>query len=173
MNKFIPGTNSLFENENEFENYKKMIELGNGISLSQICNITRLEPYTIQNWCKRGYIPHPINKKYYVKHLSRILLINALKECMNIDYIGKLLVYINGEVDDESDDIISEEDLYKMFSHFIYEIDDVDKLEQIIDSKVKDKKLNICMKAMCYAYYGSLMSRKSNEYLIKGGVING
>ena len=145
--------------------YKKMIELGNGISLSQMCNITKLEPHTIQNWIKRGYIPHPINKKYYLKHLARTLLISALKECMYLEDIESLMVYINGDGDDESDDIIGEEDLYNLFTNLIEAIDDINNIESIVDKKVKDKKLNVCMKAMTYAYYGSLMSKKSSEYL--------
>lgn len=145
--------------------YKKMIELGNGISLSQMCNITKLEPHAIQNWVKRGYIPHPINKKYYLKHLARTLLISALKECMYLEDIESLMVYINGDVDDESDDIIGEEDLYNLFTNLIEAIDDINNIESIVDKKVKDKKLNVCMKAMTYAYYGSLMSKKSSEYL--------
>jgi len=145
--------------------YKKMIELGDGISLSQICNITSIEPHTIQNWVKRGYIPHPINKKYYLKHLARTLLINALKDCMYIEDVKSLMVYINGDVDDESDDIIGEDDLYKLFYDLISSIDDIEKIETIVDKDVKNKKLNVCMKAMLYAYYGSLLSKKSEGYL--------
>lgn len=167
MEKYIPGTDSYYQNDEGFEAYKKMIEIGNGITLSQICNITKLEPHMIQNWVKRGYIPHPINKKYYTKHLARILLINALRECMYIEDIGSLMVYINGDVDDESDDIISDEDLYKLFSNIIYDLDDLNKIEETVDSKVKEQKLNICMKAMVYAYIGSEMSKKSESFLLK------
>ncbi len=119
----------------------------------------------IQNWVKRGYIPHPISKKYFTKHLARILLINALRECMYIEDIGSLMVYINGDVDDESDDIISEEDLYKLFSNLVYEINDLNSIEEIINKKVKDEKLNKCMKIMIYAYMASEMSKKSQTYL--------
>lgn len=167
MEKYIPGTDSYYKNSEGFETYKQMIEIGDGISLSQVCNITKLEPHTIQNWVKRGYIPHPINKKYYTKHLARILLINALRECMYIEDIGSLMVYINGDVDDESDDIISEENLYKLFSNVIFEINDLNCIEKIVDTKVKNNKLNNCMKVMAYAYYSSLMSKKSDEYLQK------
>ena len=163
--KRIPGTDSYYQNKEAFEAYKQMIELGNGVTLSQICNITKLEPHMIQNWVKRGYIPHPINKKYYTKHLARILLINALRECMYIEDIGSLMVYINGDVDDESDDIICEEDLYKLFSELVYEIEDLNKIEEIINKKVKDEKLSKCMKIMVYAYIAGVMSRKSQTYL--------
>lgn len=167
MDKLIPGTASYYKNIEGFEAYKQMIEIGDGISLSQICNITKLEPHMIQNWVKRGYVPHPINKKYYTKHLARILLINSLRECMIIEDIGSLMVNINGDVDDESDDTISEEDLYKLFSNIIYELNDLNKIEELVDKNVKDKKLNNCMKVMVYAYVASQMSKKSNHYLQK------
>ena len=167
MEKRIPGTDSYYKNDEAFETYKQMIELGNGLTLSQICNITKLEPHMIQNWVKRGYIPHPINKKYYTKHLARILLTNALRECMYIDDIGLLMVYVNGDVDDESDDIISEEDLYKLFSSIIYKLNDINDAEKIVDENVKDKKVNYAMKVMVYAYIASEMSKKSNSYLQK------
>lgn len=147
------------------DTYSKMIDMANGISLSQVCSITNLQPHMIQNWVKRGYVPHPINKKYYVKHLSRILLINALKECMYIEDIGSLMVYINGDVDDESDDIISEKDLYKLFTDLINSMNNLNKIDSIVDTKVKDQKLNTCMKVMCNAYFASILSIKSSNYL--------
>ena len=163
--KYMPGTEKPFENKEAFESYKKMIEMAGGISLGQICTITNLEPHMIQNWVKRGYLPHPIQKKYYTKHLSRILLINALRECMKIEDIGQLMVLINGDVDDESDDIISEEDLYRLFSELIYRLDDYKDIEKIIDDNVKQERLNRCMKVMVYAYVSSEMAIKANAYL--------
>ena len=167
MDKYLPGTFTEFEDEDVFDSYKQMIETTNGLSLNQICNITKLQPHMIQNWVKRGYIPHPVNKKYYIKHLSRILLINALRECMFIEDINKLMVYINGDVDDESDDIISEEDLYKLFSKLVYEMDDFSKIELLVNQRVEDPKLNICMKTMLYGYVSGLMANKSKHYLDK------
>lgn len=165
LNKVIPGTQNYYSSDDGFENYKKMIELANGISLSQLCNITNLEPYVIQNWVKRGYVPRPINKKYYTKHLARTLLINALRECMYIEDIGSLLNYINGDVDDEKDDLISEEELFKTFSSIIYKLDDVNNVESIVNKEIKNTKLNNCIKAMVYAYISGVWAKKSKEYL--------
>ena len=64
---------------------------------------------------KRGYVPHPVSKKYSERHLARILLIAELRECMAIDRVGAMLAYVNGDADDESDDIITEERLYDVF----------------------------------------------------------
>lgn len=165
MKKLMPGTDSYYTGTKGFDTYKQMIEIGNGLSLSQVCSITKLEPHMIQNWVKRGYVPHPQNKKYYTKHLARILLINAERECMYIDDIGSLMVYINGDVDDESDDIISEEELYKLFTNLLNKIDDLNNIDKIVDKSVKDKKLNTCMKVMIYAYIASEMSKISQTYL--------
>lgn len=164
MEKYIPGTDSYYKSGEDFEIYKKMIEMANGISLSQICNITDLQPHMVQNWVKRGFIPHPINKRYFSKHLARILLINALRECMYIEDIGMLMTYINGDVDDESDDLISEEELYKMFFNIVVKIDDCSKIETLIDEQISDSRLNHCMKTMAYAYISSLMAKKSQDY---------
>ena len=92
-----------------------LIRATDGLTLSQVCSLSGLEPTTIQNWIKRGYVPHPVCKKYSERHLARILLISELRECMQIDRIGALLRFVNGDADDESDDIISEEALYDLF----------------------------------------------------------
>ena len=95
--------------------YLPLIQAADGLTLSQVCALSRLEPSTIQNWIKRGYVPHPVGKKYRERHLARILLIAHLRESMPIERVGELLSYINGDTDDESDDIITEEALYDLF----------------------------------------------------------
>ena len=94
------------------DRYRDMIQAADGLSLGQVCSIATLEPSTVQNWVKRGFVPHPIGKKYHERHLARILLIAALRDGMQIDQIGALLTFVNGDADDESDDIVSEEQLY-------------------------------------------------------------
>ncbi len=95
--------------------YLPLIQATDGLTLSQICALSGLEPTTIQNWIKRGYVPHPVGKKYHERHLARILLIARLRESMQIDRVGALLHYVNGDTDDESDDVISEGALYDLF----------------------------------------------------------
>ena len=89
--------------------------LGGGIALSQICGITGLEPYTIQNWVKRGFLPPPDHKRYNLSQLCRIININMLKSALPLEEICGLLTYINGKLDDESDDLIDDTVLYFMF----------------------------------------------------------
>jgi len=89
--------------------------LTGGLVLSQVAQITGLESYTIQNWVKRGFLAPPQNKKYTRRQLSRIILINMLKSAIPMEQICRLLSYVNGQLDDESDDIIDDSHLYQYF----------------------------------------------------------
>ena len=89
--------------------------LGGGIVLSQVSGITGLEPYTVQNWVKRGFLPPPEKKRYSLRQLCRIININMLKSALPMERICSLLTYINGHLDDVSDDIIDDSQLYFMF----------------------------------------------------------
>ena len=89
--------------------------LGGGMVLSQVAAVTGLEPYTIQNWVKRGFLAKPIGKKYTLRQLCRILNINMLKDALPMEKICGLLTYINGHMDDESDDLIDDSQLYFLF----------------------------------------------------------
>ena len=86
--------------------------LSGGLMLSQIAALTGLESYTVQNWVKRGFLPPTQNKRYTIRQFSRILLINMLKDSFPLDTVCSLLSYINGHLDDESDDIIDDFALY-------------------------------------------------------------
>ena len=89
--------------------------LGGGIVLSQVSGITGLEAYTVQNWVKRGFLPPPEKKRYSLRQLCRIININMLKGVLPMERICSLLAYINGHLDDESDDMIDDSQLYFMF----------------------------------------------------------
>jgi hypothetical protein len=94
--------------------------------------------------------------------LSRILLISALRDCMNIDEIGELMILINGDTDDESDDIVSESSLYDYFCKAIRHLDRNELndgyIEETILNILKDReevhqeKLLPALKVMVYAY---------------------
>lgn len=89
--------------------------LAGGLALSQVTQVTGLEPYIIQNWVRRGFLAPPKQRKYTRRQLSRILMINALKSTLSIEQICKLLSYINGALDDEGDDTIDDTELYGAF----------------------------------------------------------
>lgn len=170
MHRTIPGTNKPLKDEEPFKSFKQMIELGDGISLGQVSSITGIDPLVIQNWVKREYVSRPIKKKYYEKQLARILMINSLREAMKIEDIGNLMVLINGDVEDESDDLISEEDLYSLFVKVIYYLENPEDVKKVVRNVMKskkrsDEKLKVALETMVYAYFASEMKKTSKSYL--------
>lgn len=113
----IPGTVLRIRREDADgveERFSSMF-LAGGMVLSQVASITGLEPYTIQNWVKRGFLPPPQHRKYSMGQLCRILNINMLKSTLSLETICGLLGYINGKLDETSDDIIDDAELYFLF----------------------------------------------------------
>ena len=113
----IPGT-VLQKPRQEAEHIEKMFSsmfLAGGMMLGQVSELTGLEPYAVQNWVKRGFLPPPERKRYNLEQLCRILNINALKSILPMEQICGLMGYVNGQLDDESDDIIDDTKLYFMF----------------------------------------------------------
>lgn len=117
MEWIIPGTVLSGQREDAVhirQQFESMF-LGGGMVLSQVSAITGLEAYTVQNWVKRGFLTPPERKKYTLRQLCRIININMLKSVLPMEQICGLLSYINGHLDDESDDIIDDSQLYFMF----------------------------------------------------------
>lgn len=83
-----------------------------GLMLAQVKEITGLDTPAIQNWINRGFVQKPIEKRYPIDHLARILIINMLRDVMQLESIAALLTYINGDANNTEDDIISESDLF-------------------------------------------------------------
>lgn len=117
MNWIIPGTVLPGKREDAvlIEQQFNSMFLGGGMVLSQVAGVTGLEPYTVQNWVKRGFLPPPERKKYSLEQLCRIININMLKNVLPMERICGMLSYINGTLDDESDDTIDDSQLYFMF----------------------------------------------------------
>lgn len=117
MNWTIPGTTLQADRMEAryIENQFTSMFLGGGIVLSQVAAITGLEPYTVQNWVKRGFLVPPDHKRYNLNQLCRIIHINMLKKVLPMEQIVGLLSYINGKLGDISDDLIDDSQLYFMF----------------------------------------------------------
>ncbi len=86
----LPGTIIETEENNARQVFTSIFSTG-GVTLSQVCNITELETYVIQNWVKRGYIASPTNKKYDVNQLCRIIIVNILKDVFSIEQVCGIL----------------------------------------------------------------------------------
>ena len=175
--KMIPGTKISYTDGNiGFSYFAPLIRATDGLTLSQVCTLTGLETSTIQNWVKRGFVPRPISKPYRERHLARILLISALRDSMQIDRVGELLRFINGDTDDESDDIISEEKLYDVFCLLTAKcnenIFDEKEVEFLVTQATESydppdeeslRRLRQALTVMAYAYISGMFKKKCDE----------
>lgn len=94
-----------------------------GITMSQVSNMTGLEPHVIQNWVKRKFLSSPTKKMYSKEQFARILIINMLRESLQLEAICNLIDVIAGEPNDTSDDLISDEELYHRYVNMIADCD--------------------------------------------------
>lgn len=113
----IPGTTLTGERDqaDSVEGLFQPLFLAGGLTLSQVARITGLEPYTIQNWVKRGFLPPSRNKRYDMEQVCRIININILKGNMPLEQIIHLMSYLNGSLTDESDDLVDDTMLFFLF----------------------------------------------------------
>lgn len=113
----IPGTTLVGERSNadRTDGLFQSMFLAGGLTLSQVSSVTGLEPYTIQNWVKRGFLPSPVNKRYDMEQLCRLVNINILKGAMPLEQIITLMAYLNGDLADESDDLVDDTLLFFLF----------------------------------------------------------
>jgi len=135
--KIQPGS----PDDKGFAKIEMLLEATGGLSLSQVCAVTGLEGSTIQNWVKRGWVEHPVGKKYEEVHIARILIINALKECIKLEHIALLMNYVNGSK--QKEEIIKESTLYSYLCEALKlssQTDDHSKsgVESVINDVIKD-----------------------------------
>ena len=117
MQWIIPGTTLTGERENadRTDGLFQSMFLAGGLTLSQVASITGLEPYTIQNWVKRGFLPPPQGKRYNMEQVCRLINMNILKGNMPLEQIIHLMSYLNGSLVDESDDLVDDTMLFFLF----------------------------------------------------------
>ncbi len=175
----IPGTTLSIQKSDA-----KMIEhqfsamfLGGGIVLSQVSAITGLEAYTIQNWVKREFLPPPEHKRYNMNQLCRITTINMLKSALPMEKITGLIRYVNGELDDTSDDIIDDAKLYFLFVRLAARAGDgnsVEEWKQIISKELSDyrepvpgarQRVEKVLQIMLVAWSAAKLQRQAEEML--------
>ena len=178
----IPGTVFNIEKMDgatglEFLN--KVFYITNGIMLAQIRDISGIDGSTLQNWVKRGWTGNAINKKYSKDQLSRILLINMMRQALQLEKIDYLLHYINGDIDSKDDDIIPESKLYDYVCKIVDAVSgetvfDTDDLRRYIEELTVDhievfpgarQRLNYVLEIIVTAYNASLLAEYANTQL--------
>ena len=114
----IPGTTltGLRENADRVDGLFQSMFLAGGLTLSQVSSITGLEPYTVQNWVKRGFLPPPQGKRYDMEQVCRLININILKGNMPLEQIIHLMSYLNGDLTSEADDLVDDTMLFFLFA---------------------------------------------------------
>ena len=182
----LPGTEIDFSEqaeENAFSLIEPILTATGGITLSQLSTLTGLKGSTIQNWIKRGWVAATVDKKYTERQVVRILLINILRDVMKLEDIAALMSYINGKVDDLSDDIMHDKELYnllcKLICHLerkkIYKPSQVaEEIDKNLDKSYKNKEreiLNRVLLIMVLGYRSSDLMRtiKTEFQTINGG----
>lgn len=134
--------------ESAFSLISPVLEATGGLTLSQLSKLTGLEGTTIQNWIKRGWVSATKGKKYSEKQILRILLINMLRKAMKLEDIANLMRYINGDVEDTSDDIVEEVLLYDMLCRIIFTAEDEgafdsDRIKSLVAREVAENTKEI------------------------------
>ena len=139
----IPGTTLKIKREDacRVDGLFSSMFMAGGMVLSQVSSVTGLEPYTVQNWVKRGFLAPPERKRYSLNQLCRIISINMLKNVLPLETICALLGYVNGKLDEEGDDIIDDAALYFLFVRLAgqaRQLSDPEQLQAVLDEALAD-----------------------------------
>lgn len=147
----------------------------NGLIMQQIREITGLNTPAVQNWVARGFISRPIAKRYSKDTTARIFIINELRNTMNLEDIKKLLIYVNGDPESRSDDIIAESELYSYFCEIVFNknfaFNTVNELIEQVTANYSEKiggaknRLKTALEIICINHLAGKLSKRSNELL--------
>ena len=178
----IPGTKLMksdMGNVTGLEFLSKVFFISEGVMLSQIREVSGIDGSTLQNWTKRGWVANARLKKYNIDQVAHILIINMLRSCIQLDKIALLLHYINGKIDDKSDDIIRDSVLYDYICRILetlmrQDVCSMASIKEVIREQIADyeeampgarDRLANALEIIVVAYYAALIKRRSDEML--------
>ena len=177
--ELLPGT-TLLRSEmggvTGLEFLSKIFFISEGVMLTQIRDISGIDGSTLQNWTKRGWVGNSKLKKYDINQIAHILIINMLRSCMQLDKIAYLIQYINGSVDDRSDDIIEDSVLYDYICKILdklmtYDLCSLGSIREAIEQEIAGynevmpgakERLVKALEIIVVAYYASLVKKHSD-----------
>ena len=182
LDEYIPGTKlkkAEMENLTGMAFLKKVFFVSEGVMLTQIRDISGIDSSTLQNWTKRGWVANAKLKKYNMDQVAHILIINMLRSCMQLEHIAFLVQYINGDLEDTSDDIITDSRLYdyicRILEHIISTgdcaLEDIAAcVAKITDDYVEPfagarERLNRALEIIVVTYYSALLKRRATALL--------
>ena len=178
----IPGTRLKKQdmgNVTGLEFLSKVFYISEGVMLSQIREVSGIDGSTLQNWTKRGWVANARLKKYNIDQVAHILIINMLRSCIQLEHIAFLLQYINGKLDDTSDDIIRDSVLYDYICRILEALTREDvaskaTIKDVIARQIADyeevipgarARLANALEIIVTAYYAALIKKSSDEML--------
>ena len=112
-----------------------------------------------------------------LRQLCRILNINMLRGAMPIERICRLLSHVNGQLNDESDDMIDDSQLYFLFVKLaarIKELDNEKSREQILEQAMAQyrepvpgagERVRQVLKIMLTGYLAARMQQEAGKML--------
>ncbi len=182
LDEYIPGTKlkkAEMENLTGMAFLKKVFFVSEGVMLTQIRDISGIDSSTLQNWTKRGWVANARLKKYNMDQVAHILIINMLRSCMQLEHIAFLVQYINGSVEDRSDDIITDSQLYdyicRILEHIINTGDcSLEEISECVEKITGDyvepidgarERLNRALEIIVVTYYSTLLKRRATQLL--------
>ncbi len=155
----------------------KIFYISKGIMLAQIRDIAGVDGSTLQNWLKRGWVVNPKNKMYNRDQLARILIINMMRDTMQLCDISFLLTYVNGDAERVEDDIISESRLYdyicRLVDSLVGRVDVTQEtLSELVDTCIADyeekfsgarERLHKALEIIMMSYYAAMIKRRADS----------
>ena len=118
-------------------------------------------------------------KKYNIDQVAHILIINMLRSCMQLEHIAFLIQYINGDVEDTSDDIITDSQFYdyicRILEHIISTGDcSLEEIADCVSNITADyvepfegarERLDHALEIIVVTYYSALLKRRATTLL--------
>ena len=160
--EFYPGTTIAKTEASGEQLLDGMFVAQKGLVMQQLTEITGLGSPAIFNWVNRGFLAHPVERRYNKETTARIFIINALRGQLSLDEIKKILTFVNGNPDDRNDDIIPESKLYSCFCKIIFADGFGFKtIDELIDKTISDyseqiagakDRVKIALSVFCKVY---------------------
>lgn len=180
QNRNIPGTilnMEKMDGATGMDFLNKVFFISDYIMLAQIREITGIDGTTLQNWLKRGWVGTPNKKSYTKEHLARILIVNMMRDTMQLSRIIFTLEYINGK--EREDKIIDESLLYDYICKTLVKLSEtkntgLGELDEIIDFVLKDyeepvtgayKRLKTGIRVITITYYSAMIKADAEAIL--------
>ena len=176
----IPGTilnRDKMDGATGLEFLDKVFFITDKIMLAQIREITGIDGTTLQNWLKRGWVGTPNKKSYTKEHLARILIINMMRDTMQLSRIIFILQYVNGK--SEEDKIVKESVLYGYICKVLDRLSENGEIsgagiDGIISDVLSDyeepvsgagRRLSVGIKVITITYYSALINAEAEAIL--------